>query len=167
MTEPVAEMPRMGDYGVGGPDWRPLSWSWAVERIKSYHNYWLVTADGTGRPHALPVWGVWGEEENRFGFSCAHGSRKAANLRQNPQITIAGDSTVEAVSVEGVAREISGSSELEPWIVRYLAKYKSGTDVDLLRTEAFFEVVPERAFAVIERDPEFSTRATRWRFGNG
>jgi hypothetical protein len=37
-------------------------------------------------------------------------------------------------------------------------------NAEFLRQNLVFEVVPERAFAVIEREAEFSTRATRWRF---
>jgi hypothetical protein len=35
---------------------------------------------------------------------------------------------------------------------------------DFLRANLVFEFVPERAFAVIEREHEFATRATRWVF---
>ena len=35
---------------------------------------------------------------------------------------------------------------------------------DFVRSHAGFEVTPDRALAVIERDEEFSTRATRWAF---
>lgn len=167
VTQPIAEQPHMKEYGVGGPDWKPLPWTWAAERLRLYNNFWVVTATATGRPHAMPVWGVWNEAKHRFAFSCAPGSRKAANLRDNPQVTIAGDSTVEAISIEGLAREISGTLDVEPWIVSYRAKYGPETGAEFLRQNAFFEVVPQRAFAVIEREDEFSTRATRWQFAGG
>ena len=35
---------------------------------------------------------------------------------------------------------------------------------EFLRQNLVFEVVPERALAIIEREEEFATRATRWRF---
>jgi hypothetical protein len=53
------------------------------------------------------------------------------------------------------------------WIDRYLAKYRPmSPDLsgEFLRQNLVFEVVPERALAVIEREAEFATRATRWRF---
>ena len=55
----------------------------------------------------------------------------------------------------------------ETWITRYLAKYlpiQPDLSADFLRENLVFEVVPERAFAVIEREDEFATRATRWVF---
>ena len=75
------------------------------------------------------------------------------------------DDTVECVSVEGRAIRLHDPALIDPWIERYLAKY-AGQDVtaDFLRQNAFFEVVPDRAFGVIERHDEFTTRATRWRW---
>ena len=53
------------------------------------------------------------------------------------------------------------------WIDRYLTKYRPMApelSAEFLRQNLIFEFVPERAFAVIEREEEFATRATRWRF---
>ena len=32
---------------------------------------WVVTASAAGRPHALPVWGVWDDDVPGFAWSCA------------------------------------------------------------------------------------------------
>ena len=48
-----------------------------------------------------------------------------------------------------------------------MAKYRAmGSDLSapFLLRNLMFEVEPRQAFAVIERDEEFSTRATRWTF---
>ena len=37
---------------------------------------------------ALPVWGVWSDDRPGFAFSCAPGSRKAANIAANPQVCV-------------------------------------------------------------------------------
>ncbi|MDX1450306.1 MAG: hypothetical protein R3246_14750, partial [Acidimicrobiia bacterium] len=50
---------------------------------------------------------------------------------------------------------------------RYLAKYRAlAADVtrEFLLANALFEVVPTRVYAIIEREDEFSRRATRWSF---
>lgn len=167
VTDPVAEQPHMREYGVGGDDWKPLPWSWAAERLDRNRNFWVVTASRSGRPHAMPVWGVWDNDQKAFAFSCAPGSRKAANLRANPQVTVTGDSTVEAISIEGTATELSGTERAEPWINAYVAKYGPPTSPEFIRQHAMFLVTPERAFAIIETEEEFSTRATRWRFAGG
>lgn len=157
----------MPDYGVDTPSWEPLPWSWATERLVPNRSYWVVTVSGDGRPHALPVWGVWDVDTDRFGFSCGPRSRKARNLVANPRAVVAIDDTVECVSVEGTASKVADDAAQATWIDRYLAKYSplaADLSADFLRANLLFEVTPDRAFAIIEREEEFSTRATRWVF---
>jgi nitroimidazol reductase NimA-like FMN-containing flavoprotein (pyridoxamine 5'-phosphate oxidase superfamily) len=167
MDEPRAERPWMPDYGVDGPEWKPLAWAWAAERLAANRNFWVVTVSGTGRPHALPVWGVWDNAERRFAFSCSPRARKARNLAANPQAVVMTDDTVECLSVEGRAEAVQAEPRREEWIERYLAKYRpmsADISAEFLRRHLMLEFVPERALAVIEREDEFSTRATRWTF---
>jgi hypothetical protein len=159
----------MHDYGVDEPGWEPLPWSWAADRLASNRNFWVVTVSGGGRPHALPVWGVWHDDEHRFAFSCAPTARKARNLRANPAAVVMNDDTVECVSIEGRAHLVDHRDREEVWIARYLEKYlplQPDLDADFLRANLVFEFEPERAFAVIEREDEFATRATKWVFGS-
>jgi hypothetical protein len=157
----------MPDYGVDTPSWAPLPWSWAAERLAGNRNFWVVTVSADGRPHALPVWGVWDDAEGRFAFSCSPRARKARNLAGNPQAVVMTDDTVECLSVEGQASPVLGEERLAEWIDRYLAKYQplaQDLSADFLRRHLMMEFVPDRAFAIIEREDEFSTRATRWVF---
>jgi len=157
----------MPDYGVDTPSWKALPWSWDAERLVANRNFWVVTASADGRPHALPVWGVWEEAEGRFAFSCSPRARKARNLADNPCAVIMTDDTVECLSIEGRAAPVQGEERQAQWIERYLAKYRPispDISADFLRRHLMLEFVPERAFAVIEREEEFSTRATRWVF---
>lgn len=157
----------MPDYGVDGPEWEGLPWAWAAERLLANKNFWVVTVSGEGQPHALPVWGVWDDAEGRFAFSCSPRARKARNLAANPRAVVMTDDTVECLSVEGRAEPLQDEPRQEQWIERYLAKYRPmapDISADFLRQHLMLEFVPERAFAVIEREEEFSTRATRWVF---
>ena len=157
----------MPDYGVDSDTWEPLPWSWAAERLASARNLWVVTASSRGRPHAMPVWGVWDDEEHRFMFSCGPHARKARNLAANPSVVVAGEDTVECVSIEGVAAPVRDEARRERWIDLYLEKYQPlSPDLtpEFLRDTLMFEVVPERAFGIIERENAFAERATRWRF---
>ncbi len=163
---PRAERPAMPDYGVDEADWHALDWSWAAERLAMNRNFWVVSATAEGRPHAMPVWGVWDDAEHRFCFSCGSRSRKARNLAANPRAVIMTESTVECLSIEGTAAPVEGD-RLDEWIARYLAKYQAlapELSADFLRQGRVFELTPERAFAVIEREDEFAARATRWVF---
>ena len=77
------------------------------------------------------------------------------------------DDTVECLSVEGRADTGADEQRQEQWIERYLAKYQPITpdlSADFLRQHLMLEFVPERAFAIIEREEEFANRATRWVF---
>jgi PPOX class probable F420-dependent enzyme len=167
MADPVAEMPYMPDYGVRADTWRPLPWDWAAAKLAAGRNYWLVTASAEGRPHALPVWAVWDAGEHRFAFSCGPRSVKARNIEANPHVTVAVDDRVECLSLEGVAEVVSDQTRREEWARRYVGKYRPlspGLDAGFVLAHLVVEVVPERALAVIERDEEFATRPTRWRF---
>ena len=167
MAEPRFERPQMPDYGVDTPDWAPLPWSWAAERLAANRNFWVVTVSAQCRPHAMPVWGVWDDGEARFAFSCGPRSRKARNLAANPGAAVTVDDTVECISIEGRARPVAEDERRERWIERYLAKYgplAPDLTAEFLRRNLLVEFEPERAFAVIESEEEFATRATRWVF---
>lgn len=157
----------MPDYGVDTPSWEPLRWSWAAERLIGNRNFWVVTVSADGRPHALPVWGVWEDGDARFAFSCAPRARKARNLAANPRAVVMIEDTVECLSVEGRAAPVRGDERQAQWIERYLAKYQPispDLSAGFLRQNLIVEFEPERAFAIIEREDEFATRATRWVF---
>lgn len=157
----------MPDYGVRADSWRPLPWSWAARKLADGRNYWLVTASAEGRPHALPVWAVWDDDEHRLAFSCGPRSRKARNIRANPQVTAAVDDTVECLSLEGRAEVLSDEERRREWARRYVGKYRPlspGLDAGFVLAHLVVEVLPERALAVVEREDEFATRPTRWRF---
>ncbi len=167
MAEPRAERPYMPDYGVDTPSWAPLPWSWVAERLTANQNFWVVTVSADGRPHALPVWGVWHNPEARFAFSCGPRARKLRNVVANPQAVVMVDNTIECVSVEGWAAPIGDDERRDEWIERYLAKYQAiapDLSAGFLRLNVVIEFTAERAFGVIEREAEFSTRPTRWVF---
>jgi len=167
VERPRPELPGMADYGVGGPGWEPLPWAWAAERLLTGRCYWVVTVSADGRPHALPVWGVWDDDELRFAFSCGPSARKARELRANPKASVMPEDTVECVSLEGSAALLDDGERRERWIEAYLAKYLPvypDLSADFLRQHLLFEFVPERGYGVIDREDEFATRATRWAF---
>lgn len=161
----------MADYGVPDDPDGLLPWTWALDRLRGSRNYWVTTATPAGRPHSMPVWGVWLDDAERFWFSCSPNARKARNLRANPAVVVAPSDSVEVVSLEGRAVDVTGG-ELGVHIDTYFAKYGDEMEMerhevaDFLLSHASFEVVPERAFGIIERAEEFSRRATRWRWAD-
>ena len=168
---PFVERPAMADYGVPSETDGALPWSWALERLVRNRNYWVGTASASGRPHSLPVWGVW-MPDDRFWFSCSPNARKFRNIAENPQCVVTVDDTVECVSVEGRARAVDPRADaagVDRVVAAYVTKYWDDPAVHpemeaFLRSHALVEVIPARAFGIIEREDEFSQRATRWRW---
>jgi hypothetical protein len=61
MEIPQVSRPYMPGYGIAGQTEGSglLHWSWAAERLTAARNYWVATAWPDGRPHVMPVWGMW------------------------------------------------------------------------------------------------------------
>ncbi|MDE0067235.1 MAG: pyridoxamine 5'-phosphate oxidase family protein [Acidimicrobiaceae bacterium] len=138
----------------------------AEQRLLTERNFWFVTADAEGRPHSMPLWGVWMPERERFGMACDSGARKARNISTNDQVVVTTRNSVECVSLEGRAVLVEGD-EAEPLAVAWAEKYcdDNFSKEEMMKTvrgSTAFEVVPERAFGMIETPEEFSKCATRW-----
>lgn len=162
----------MSDYGVPADPAGALPWSWAQQRLIENKNYWVVTASASARPHAMPVWGVWLPDTERFWFSCSPNARKARNIGENPQCSMTVDDTVECISVEGRARIVDQTADgagIDNAVTNYVTKYWDDPAVHpemgaFVRSHAIVEFTPEVAFGIIEREDEFARRATRWRW---
>ena len=156
----------MASYGVPTDADGALPWSWAEERLTANRNYWVVTVNAAGRPAAMPVWGVWQAESPTFVFSCAPDARKARNIAQNPHVCVMVDDTVECVSVEGIATLLDGATVRTAAATTYAEKYSPPEEQESMREfvlgHAMFEVRPTKALAIIEREEEFASKATRW-----
>lgn len=150
----------MQGYGLQDAGDRLKPWSWAVERLTESHNYWLTTVRPDGRPHAMPLWGLW--LDGRFYFSTGRQSRKSRNLAANPGCIVCTENAAEAVIVEGVAEVITDHTALRPFYDGYKAKYGWDVEQEPFVNEPVYAVRPQVAFAMIEKD--FIESATRWIF---
>ncbi len=73
------------------------------------------------------------------------------------------------MSVEGTASELPADRQ-KTAAETYATKYepdpaKRADMVEFVTSHSMWEVVPQRAFAIIEREEEFAQRATRWVWG--
>jgi nitroimidazol reductase NimA-like FMN-containing flavoprotein (pyridoxamine 5'-phosphate oxidase superfamily) len=159
--EPKASRPYMPGYGILDAESGKglLPWSWAVERLSKAHNYFIATTRKDGRPHVMPVWGVWLDEA--FYFSTGKQSRKARNLADNPQCVICPENAEESVILEGIGEEISDAALYEKFAGAYEAKYHWNMEGF---AEPLYAVRPTVVFAFIETGDQFSSTATRWTF---
>ena len=139
--------PPFRGYGVPEDEVGMLSWSWAAERLAEARNYWVSTTRPDGRPHAMPVWGVW--LEDAFVFGSGSDSAKSRNLATNPEIVVHLESGDETVILEGRAEPVL-EAELERRIDEaYAPKYDWKPDDG--DTTPWWRVSPRRAYAWTER----------------
>jgi hypothetical protein len=145
-----------------------LPWSWAEQRLKKSHNYWITTVKpAVGKheaaPHTMVVWGLW--QDGRFLFSTGSGSQKTRNLARNARCIVCTEDAQEAVIVEGIA-EIADLAARKKFLAPCERKYKfdmSKMKDDILSMkEPVFAVRPKVVFALWEK--HFQAKSTRWKF---
>ncbi len=157
-SQPKAGRPFAPGYGiVAAKDGEGLlPWSWVAKKMNRCRTFWLTTIySGKGRPHVMPVWGVW--LDDAFFFSTGRKSRKGQNLAANPACTVANDDGSEAVIVEGVAAQLDDAKALQRVADAYMKKYKMDPRS---MSEPIFIVRPSTVFGFIEKS--FPKSATRW-----
>jgi hypothetical protein len=163
-SQPKASRPHMPGYGLPQGQKGLLPWTWASERLRKSHNYWVATVRGDGRPHLMPVWGLW--MDGAFYFSTGRQSRKAKNLATNSACVIATENSAEAVVLEGVARETPDLRLRRKFIRDTERKYNfdmsAYTPGILNLQEPIYVVEPRVAFGLHEK--KSLNTATRWRF---
>jgi nitroimidazol reductase NimA-like FMN-containing flavoprotein (pyridoxamine 5'-phosphate oxidase superfamily) len=159
--EPEASRPFMPGYGIlDATSGRGLlPWSWAVERLTKARNYFISTTREDGRPHLMPVWGVWLDDS--FFFSTGPDSRKAKNLAVNNFCAISPEGADEAVIVEGTAAQLTDPSLVKRVLEAYNKKYKWNMDGS---EGPIYSVRPRIAFGFDINDGLFIGSATRWKF---
>lgn len=154
---PKASRPNIPEYGISKTKKGMLSWKWAADRMVKSHQYWVATVRPEGRPHVMPVWGVW--VQNAFYFSTGRKTRKAKNLSTNPRCVICSEDSEEAVIAEGTASEMTDTKKLANVVKVYKKKYK----VDIAAIDSpIYCVQPGVVFGLFEK--KFPTTATRWKF---
>ena len=166
--KPRASRPQAPGYGFPESTKGLLPWSWAEQRLKKSHNYWITTITPTtvkseDSPHTMVVWGLW--QDGCFLFSTGSRSRKARNLAANSNCIVCTEHAQEAVIVEGVA-EIADVAARRKLLPLYEKKYKfdmSTMKADILSLkEPVFAVRPRVVFALWEK--HFQNKSTRWTF---
>jgi hypothetical protein len=160
---PQASRPHMPGYGLPTGEKGLLPWSWAEQRLKKSHNYWITTVKPDGAPHTMVVWGLW--QDGRFLFSTGSKSRKARNLAHNANCVVGTEHADEAVIIEGIA-EIADVAARRKFLPVYERKYKfdmKGMKQDILSMkEPVFAVRPRLVFGLWEK--YFVGKSTRWNF---
>ena len=154
----------MPGYGIAGPEQGSglLEWSWAAARLTASRNYWVASVWPDGRPHVMPVWGMW--DDSTLWFSSSAGSRKSKNLRADPRCVITTEEASDPVVIEGTARPATEPAVLQRVIDLMNAKYATHIELGFLdpAVNTTFGVRPQRVFGM--RDADFTGSPTRWTF---
>jgi PPOX class probable F420-dependent enzyme len=160
MLAPTARRPSFDPgYGISETGEGLLEWSWAEERLSASRNYWIATTRRDGRPHAIPVWGLWLDGAVVFGTN--RSSLKARNLARDPRVIVHLESGDEVVILEGVVEEIAAAERLRAIERAYSAKYEFESDLSG-EGSVTYELRPQTALAWTESD--YPRTATRFEF---
>lgn len=146
--------PYIPGYGIPESVAGTLPWSRVEERLERSANYWVGTVSEKGRPHVVPVWGVWVEGVLYFGGGPE--TRWSRNLAANPQVAVHLESGNDVVIMEGTVERITDPRHalVERIDDAYEAKYQMRHGIP------FWVLRPRVVFAW----SDFPHNATRWQF---
>jgi nitroimidazol reductase NimA-like FMN-containing flavoprotein (pyridoxamine 5'-phosphate oxidase superfamily) len=164
MSGPVPDRPVMPGYGVLPADQGSglILWPEIERRLTVSHDYWVATVRPDGRPHVMPVWGVW--LDGRLWFSSGLRSRKARNLAAEPRCTMTTDQAQDPVVLDGLAEQVVDADGIAAFLAAMNGKYDAGMTADFLdpAVNGTFAVRPQRVIALSHDD--FTGSPTRWTF---
>ena len=122
MTTGVID-PRYGDASATPPPWADVE-----QLLRDAQLYWIVTVRADGRPHAVPLVGVW--QDGAFAFCTGSEEQKQRNLDGNAQVAVTTGSTGANgwnsgtdVVVEGRAVRVTEPEALVELAAAWFAKY--------------------------------------------
>ena len=145
-------------YGIATEPVGLLPWAWAEERLIASRSYRVCSTRADGRPHAMPVWGLW--IDDAVFFSTDPDSVKARNLAARPHVVIHLESGDDVVIVSGVCERVGPAEMPTSFVGAYEAKYGHRVDVSD-PSFGFYRVRPDHILAW--READFPTSATRFR----
>lgn len=141
-------------YGITADSDGLLEWPDVVARLVAARDYWLCTTRPDGRPHAMPVWGLWLAEG--VAFSTYPASRKGRNLAARPAAVLHLESGDDVVVLEGEVGVFDGDPVA--FADAYAAKYDFRPEPG--PTQGVYVLRPQVVLAW--READFPRSATRW-----
>jgi general stress protein 26 len=115
--------PRYGDASATAPPWSDIE-----QLLTDAQLYWIITVRTDGRPHAVPLVGVW--HDGAFAFCTGPEEQKHRNLDSNPHVAVTTGSTGangwdsgKDVVVEGTAVRVTDAETLQALAGAWFAKY--------------------------------------------
>jgi hypothetical protein len=106
---------------MGVSEGRDLLWARVERRLHNAESYWLATTRPDGRPHCVPVWGVWANGSLWFWTSPT--SVKGRNLAADAHAVVHLESADDVVILEGEVEQVDDPGLAAPVLAAYAAKY--------------------------------------------
>jgi PPOX class probable F420-dependent enzyme len=126
----------------------PVRWERVEQQLRDARNYWLATVRADGRPHAMPVWGVWVGGALWFGTGLE--SVKGRNLARDPRCTVHLESGDDVVILEGIAERAEDDSAYAAYSKKYDMPADAESFAALPQVGALFRFTPAIAHAWLE-----------------
>ena len=128
----------------GNPSADAPAWAEVDRRLAAAPLYWIVTVRRDGRPHAVPLCGVW--RDGAFFFCTGDAEQKMRNLEHDPHVVVTagplgagGWGNGKDIAVEGVATRVSDPSLLQELAEEWRTKYAGDWQWEV-REGRFFEL---------------------------
>jgi len=165
---------------------KPADWRTVERRLEEpakAQTYWLATVRPDGRPHVMPLIGIW--DDGAFYFVTGESTRKGRNLVRDGHCVVAGNSTtIPSVDIilEGEARKVTDPHTLRRVVKMFANDLKwpleerdgavAGPNAPTAGPPPYsvFELAPTTAFGLpgtagMEQTPsEDRVSPTRWDF---
>jgi PPOX class probable F420-dependent enzyme len=137
-----------------------LSWGHVDRHLRNSRSYWLATVRADGRPHAMPVWGVW--DGRSLWFGTGRTSIKGRNIARDPRVVMHLESGDDVVILDGTVEEAWSDDVLAAYVQKYAMPadelgFESSPDGG-----GMFRLTPDRVQAWLEG--EFLASGVRFRF---
>jgi pyridoxine/pyridoxamine 5'-phosphate oxidase len=132
-------------------------WAAIQAQLAASRSYWLATTRTDGRPHAMPIWGVWLDGALWFGTGLE--SVKGRNLARDPRAIVHLESADDAVILEGEARRAHDDAAYAAYSAKYATPADPASFAALPGVGALFAFVPAVVHAWLE--PSFATSQVR------
>lgn len=98
-----------------------IPWLRVERRLENAENYWLATTRPDGRPHCVPIWGLWAD--GALWFWTRRESVKAKNLAASPFAVVHLESGDDVVIVEGKVEAPRDPGRAAEALAAYASKY--------------------------------------------
>ena len=139
----------------------------AIARLRAATIYWIATTRPDGRPHSMPVWGVWVDGALWFGTY----GQKVRNLAHQPWTVAHLESGEDVAIIEGPVERLPFAEAPPAVAAAYGAKYVDPTTGEPFRFEAAVESGEDSWLYVLRPrighawvEGAFVETQTRWTF---